>query len=81
MILRGHERRGRQVDYVVVWIEAERDVVRDPEDAVTSTDYSLLIPTVSKSKTRGELLLVQWQVIPARVWRRTNQLYVTETRG
>src|SRR5271167_4198852 len=81
MICGGNERRGRQIDYVVVRIEAERDVVRDPEDAVTSADHSLLVPTVGKSQAWRELMLIQWQVIPAGVGRGPDQQYVTETRG
>src|SRR5579863_3313369 len=80
MIGCGHERCGRQIDYVVVWIEAERDVVRDPEDAVASTDHSLLIPTVSKSEAWREFLLVQGQVIPTRVWTVADQQRVPKTR-
>src|SRR5580704_3014517 len=68
MIDRSKVRSGRQVDRIVVWIDVEIGVVRNPEDAVTSTDHRLLIPAVSKSEARRELFLVQGQVIPARVW-------------
>ena len=67
MIQCGKERRGRKVDYVVVRIEAEGDVVRDPEDAITSADHSFLVPTVRKPEAWRELVQIQGQVIPARV--------------
>ena len=42
---------------VVVRIESERDVVRNPKHAVSSADHSLLIPAVGKSEAGREFLL------------------------
>src|ERR1700685_248462 len=81
MVQRRDERRRCEGDYIVVWIETERDVIRDPENAVASTNHSFLVPTIGKSETWRELLLIQGQVVPARVYSVADQLRIPDTRG
>jgi len=68
MVGAGKERRGRKIDHVVVWIEGEGDVVRNPEHAKTATDHGFFVHAVRKSEAWRELFLIQGKVIVARVW-------------
>src|ERR1700746_2055323 len=80
MVHTGKERCGGKINQFVVWIEWERDVVRNPEDAIAATDHSFVVPAIGKSKTRRKLLLVQGEVIPACVGECPDQGRVADTR-
>src|ERR1700719_1256393 len=57
-VVRGCERRAGQVDYVVIGVERERDIVRDEEDAVASSKNRLLIHRIGETNPGREFFFV-----------------------
>src|SRR5208282_5221268 len=79
MVYRSKERCRCQIDQVVVWIELERNVVRNPKHSVPPADHSLLVPAIGKSNAGRELLLIQGYVAPSVVRGRQDERRVTDT--
>src|SRR5580658_8324639 len=56
-----------KIHNIVVWVQTERDVIRNEEDAVTTADRGFLVQTVGEAQAWRECLLVHRNIVTAAV--------------